>query len=601
MRILRGGAFFLVFLFLFSFSISDVGDPAKIKSVHSIADLFVEESPSEINITPSFLEIGVYPNRTTKKLVQITSYRGNINITVQINITGNVTDYPGFLRFNENPVKVGVMTTKDIYALVNSYNVPVGNYTGNITFTVLESGYNVTIPVNVINDYDRGRFIITVRDEANKPLSNTYIELYKSLKFLEKGYTDRNGEYYTGYYEIGKYYIIVASKATYYAKATGKTLAEVDHYVNITLGGTPKLALYPQEYYTWMWVGDYEDMQLLLYNYGNGKERWIYIEPNVGWLHPNPSYFEELPPGEYRYINVRIGPFSLPGRYTGEIVADGLRSQASAKFYVDVYELGAGGGGGGVPPEYIPPTGPIIIVQPNVTIPPSAPEYFYKNPRVSIKTEKTLDLTAGVPYSFLVYVENVGDVDLNNLTLEASGIFYSETHPRSYYSLKQGEKRIFLVKVLATNLTSGSLSLRINSKELETYYTIPYTVSLGAMDPSSLLSEIGSLRQLLEAIDKELFDMFSKGYAVSGAFSFVEAINNEINSAEDSFEKKEYYNTRKWLDMAIKDIDSLWRMVDNIRKKGPIIVSDMSIVLLVIIIFICLVLLYYIRKKRKKK
>jgi len=602
MKLLKGAVLFLLLFISISTSFSDVGDPAEVQTPGTTAKLFVNESPSEIILTPSSLEMWVYPNRTTTAQFDVTTIRGNVNVTVQFNLIGNITDHPTLLTFRENPTKVGVVTTKTIILDIDSNNVPIGNYTANLTAIVLETGYNVTIPIIIYNVENVGHFIITILDEAGTRLSNSYIQLYQGLNFLEQGYTDRDGEYISRYYWLDRYFIIVASKTTYNSKATGRTMEEVDEYVNITLGGTARLAFYPNEYYTWMWVGDSETMQLLLYNYGNGKERWIYIDPSNNWLVPSPRYYDSLDPGVYRYINVQIGPFSHGGFYTGEIVADGFRSMATAKFFVTVYEIGSGGGGGGsVPPGGGTTPGVIIIPPSNLTIPGTTPDYLTEYPSLVIRTKPSVSLTIGIPYSLFVEVKNTGDVALNSLLLNVTGVEFSESHPRSYYSLQPGEKRLFVVRLMATNLTSGYLRVKADSKELETYIVIPYTVSIGEVDPNSLLSEINSFRQLLEAVDRELLQMFSNGYGVTGAFSLVSVVNDELNTAEDYWDKSEYYNTRKWLDIVIDDVDTLWHIIDIIKQKGPNRVSEVSMWLLLIIIFISVILLYYLRRSRRKK
>ena len=75
-------------------------------------------------------------------------------------------------------------------------NLSIGNYTGFLNVTVLESGISnyTNITLEILND-SIGRVLVNVTDDAGQPIYYAKVIVYYNLTVTERGYTDENGTY----------------------------------------------------------------------------------------------------------------------------------------------------------------------------------------------------------------------------------------------------------------------------------------------------------------------------------------------------------------------------------------------------------------------
>ena len=584
---------FLLFIFplLLSFSFCQNETNASYPNSTATVDLLVGEEYSEFYFSPSVLKIYTPPNRTDTREIGLTATIGNINTTVHLTLSGNVTQV---LKISTDEVVLGPLETRYVYATLNGSQV--GYFEGNLTGFINETNFTQVMQIQAFVTGQAGRFIIHFVDEANKSLPGTYVELYMSLEFLESGNANPSGVYTTHYYLQDNYYVIVASKPTYRTKASGVKLDETDDHIWITLSGTPNLVFSPNLFSLSMLVNQTQTVTLRLENRGNGKDMWIYISSDSWWLKPSTTYVEELLPGEYVEMTVKIGPFTYPGFYEGILTADGFRDDAHAWFYVTIYQIVAGG------PGYPGPPGapsPYLIVIPTPTpAPPAPPPPVYKFPSAEIEFNRYITLYKGISKAILVKVKNTGEVPLTNVSISLEGPLYWEAHPKYYYYLGPGDTKLFLVRLLGEEVGTGEMNVLLNSKEFEVRKALYYEVILGKFDPTLLEEELRALRELLEEVDKEIYKLGSQGYPVSGAYSLLMAIRRELNKAEDSLRKKDYYSTRDWLNIASKDLDVVWKILDVIRQRGPARPSNLTILLFTLLALCLMILILYWRRKK---
>ena len=529
----------------------------------------VSPSYSEFSFSPSKLIIFMPPNEVDGFIITARAERGNLPIHLILTLEESFLNfsyvYPHYFLLD-------VLEERNFTFHLDTWGVEVGNYSGYILGKVEETNYTSLLPINLTVSTDVGRFLIQVTDEAYKPLPNASISIYRGLELIETGITDEHGFYRTHFYPLETYYAIVVGKEGYSSKATGKRLVNYTTFVQIVLGGTPFLAFSPNYVFLVMDLNQTKTITLRLENWGNGKERWIDILPNQKWIKVQPTYLEFLEPGGFREITVTVGPFFKEGIYLGEIKAYGFRSTASA------------------------------IIQVQVSPPPPPP--IVKFPAVDVEYPRTLELTRGVSRLIFVKVKNVGEVDLHNLTLEAYGEgLLVEIYPSAYLLCPMGDSKIFIMRILPQEEGVGNLTLKIVSREIETYRQINYEIKISPVDPEVLRGEIEALRQILRVLERELTSLGEQGFSVTGAFSFLSAVDQKLANAELSLKFGRLFEAKGWIDEATRDISDLISVIDRVRAIPPprIGLEIWFILILLVILIILLLLLLLIWRRRKRE
>ncbi|RLG19125.1 hypothetical protein DRN63_00275 [Nanoarchaeota archaeon] len=557
----------------------------------------VNFSYSDISFSPAALNIYMQPDKTDDFTITVKAEKGNLPINVRVGVDDNLSSFSYVTPIS---FSLDVLQAENITFHIDTTDLEVGNYTGNILGLVLETNKTFYLPVNLTVSKGVGRFLIQVVDEAYRPLPNATVSIYKGLEFLEAGLTDEDGYYMSHFYPLDTYYAIAVWKSGYNPKATGKRLVNNTTFVQIVLSGSPILVFSPNYVFLTLKINETKTTVLRLENWGNGKEKWIDITTNQKWLKVQPTYLEYLEPGGFREITVTVGPFSKEGTYIGEVKAYGFRSSAKATIQVYVSP----------PPAPAPapaPAPPVNITVPVVTPPPPPTPPITKFPAVDVDYPRVIDLIRGVSKLIFIRIKNVGEVDLHNLSIKPSSEanLLMEVYPKKYLLTKIGDTKIFILKVLSEEEGRGNITLKIVSAELETYREINFETKISAVDPEVLRSEIESLRQILGVLEEELTSLGREGYSVTGAFSFLSAIDEKLANAELSLKMKRLFEAKGWIDEATKDTSDLISLIDRIRGMGPVRVGwgflPVLLALLVILIFLIVFLLIVWRRRRRKE
>ncbi|MCW1297984.1 MAG: hypothetical protein OH354_01475 [Candidatus Parvarchaeota archaeon] len=628
----------ILFIFFVLFSIVFANSPTAESSVtFSVQDLY-----PNVSIEPSPILIKIRPNSSDRYSIVARSLIGNLPINVSFELLGNVTNI-SFIYPTE--LSLDVLEAKSIGFYISTENISVSNYTGELHSIINETGVENSTPIFIEVSENVGRFHIHVVDEANRSLEGAFVQVYQGVNFVEQGYTDGNGMYITHYYDMDLYYAFLVMREGYTSTTRGKRLTEPEMYFEIVMGGTPQLNFNPSNVTISMYINQTRNKTLTLENIGTGKEKWIEIISDTSWLVPNVREIEYIEPGGYREITVNIGPFSQSGTYTSRLRAFGYKSSAIAYFTIDVRLLpfcGDGVCGGNEtcencpedcgpcpPPPPLPPGppgpgggAPTQPTQPGAGVTPGAGaggapgagaggigaggaypwEQITRFPRLDVSYPREITLTKLVPKLVFIYIKNVGEIPITNMALYTNATNISiEIHPIMYSILFINETRIFLLKLLASEITQGNIILKIDSGEIETYNVIKFNVISSEVDPEALLREIDSIINVLRKANEEVEELAKEGYTVAPAVSLINAIESKLLKARDAVRAKAYYEAKARIDDSLRDIDDLYMMISKIREQGPAKPAGINWWLILLLIILLILILILIIKRRKKK
>jgi hypothetical protein len=589
--------------------------------------LSVQDLYPNLSIEPSSLFIKIRPNTTDRYSIVARSTTGNLPINVSFSLNGNITNI-SFIYPTE--LFLDVLEAKSIGFYISTYNLTINNYTGELRGIINQTGLENSTNISIEISENVGRFHVHVVDEANRSLSYAFIQVYQGTDFLEQGYTDDNGMYTTHYYDLNLYYAFLVMREGYTSTTRGKRLTEPEMSFEIVLGGTPQLHFNPESVNMNMYVNQTTNKTITLENIGTGKEKWIEISSDVSWLVPSITAIEYIEPGGYRDIPVTIGPFSTNGSYTGRLRAYGYKSSATAYFYINVSLLPpppyCGDGicnngetcsscpedcGPCPPPPPTPPTPPTQPTQPGAGAGAGIGEglgvgYPWQQvtrfPRLDVSYPREIVLFKLIPKLIFIYIKNIGEIPITDLTLSVNVTNVStEVHPLMYSTLLFNETKIFLIKALATDIFQGNMILKIDSNEIETYNIIKFNVTLSGVDPSVLLNEISSLRDILTQMSQEVDELAKQKYQVGAAVSMISAIDEKLLKARDAVYARAYYEARARIDDSIRDIDDLRAIIEKIKEIGPVKPKEEINWWLILLIIILLILILILLRRKKEE
>ena len=251
----------------------------------------------------------------------------------------------------------------------------------------------------------------------------------------------------------------------------------------------------------------------------------------------------------------------------------------------------------------------LSVPKPPPPPPPGPPPPPSPVPNISLEYPEEMNLTEGINYTFLVKVENVGNILIHNLTLhlESEGIISRVVYPVAIPSLDVGDSAFFVCEIMVPlNISEGlyEINLTLYSSELIKKGQIKVFVKV-SRERGMCEDVIEYYSNLLKTLEDETKKAEAEGYNVSTIKPLLDDVRYEINSA------KELYNLGFFSECVAKQTsirDKIRRVAEELARikmivkvKLPAFVwwPYMFLVILALIIVIVVLILMLVRRRRR--
>jgi len=252
----------------------------------------------------------------------------------------------------------------------------------------------------------------------------------------------------------------------------------------------------------------------------------------------------------------------------------------------------------------------IIIPPPG---PPKGPTAPYEPSLSTVRSIEIIEYPSEINAStkeiklIPVRVKNTGNVLLDNVTLIVGGIPFSTKISPDNIELSSNFTQTFLLRIEipeVTNFTEYSMFVKAVGDSVSDTKFIKLRITL-VTEKERIKSEIDDLRNLIERIWEEALDLGLKGYNVTEVFDILNQAKENLRIAEDYFEKEDYDNSEKYLEIVRKNLEESVIKISQLILKVVIMPAftfehTMIFVLLVGIIGGLIVFIIVQRKKLEK-
>jgi hypothetical protein len=365
----------------------------------------------------------------------------------------------------------------------------------------------------------------------------------------------------------------------------------------VTSGGPYDLRLNLTE--TEVYTGDYLDFTVTIENQGESSqdvqlEYWVSAN-GTAWYYSSEAIYtpehsnQTISRSAYIFSNQPLGANYINAKVTYSSEKPSVTANATFTVKQRPY----------IPPTLIPPTIEVLVPPTEIPLGPLG------IPNISIISyPKEISIVSGWTHIETVQVENIGQVDLTNITLLLIGLPspWFEIKPKKYDSLYVGNISIFMIEFRAPkNAQPGKYDVSFFVFSNNTYDEKNTTITVFRSTDELLENEIKKLKEDVEKLEVDAKFAEELGKDVKNVLDLIREIKDQIALAETNLAKKLYEDAMANVDTAANLLERarnlLVKSTVTVKYKEEIVPFWQIWVIIIVLIVLNVVLVIVLWRK----
>jgi hypothetical protein len=186
----------------------------------------------------------------------------------------------------------------------------------------------------------------------------------------------------------------------------------------------------------------------------------------------------------------------------------------------------------------LPPVAPPVVVPP-IVLPPLLP-----TPAISVDAPKEILLYVNETGSFIIFVKNIGNVDLFNFSVNFSPLsnISIDITPPFFSKLGVNETKSFSVKILSTEVgeKNGTYYMKSDKISVEKNIKIITRERTPAINATEFKLNVGALEEMINSTHRILVIMYAHGYPVAKMILKLNNASSYLNQSLYAFFEEKY-------------------------------------------------------------